>query len=115
MSHFYYDLEHTQNIINEYLLPQNTWKYIMQIFCYCNSVVANIFQVKLYGVNAYLIDGLDTSNSNWKTFDNCARCEDEQNYHGNIYYHTVKTIYPESELLDRCGGKIAKSWNRFGN
>ena len=85
----------------------------MQIFYHCNSFVAYIFQVKHNGINAYLIDGHDTSNSNWMRFVNCAQREDEQNvlayqYHGNIYYHTVKTIYPESELLVWYEEKVAK-------
>ena len=46
-------------------------------------------------------------------FVNCAQREDEQNvlayqYHGNIYYRTVKTIYPESELLVWYEEKVAK-------
>ena len=46
-------------------------------------------------------------------FVNCARHEDEQNilafqYRGNIYYRTVKTIYPESELLVWYVDKFAK-------
>ena len=47
------------------------------------------------------------------TFVNCTRNEDEQNilayqYCGGIYYHTFKTIYPESELLVWYGKKYAK-------
>ena len=46
-------------------------------------------------------------------FVNCARNEDEQNilahqYCGNIYYCTMETIYPESELLVWYGEKYAK-------
>ena len=45
-------------------------------------------------------------------FVNCARNEDEQNmmafqYHGEIYYHTFKNIYPGMELLVWYGDQYA--------
>jgi len=46
-------------------------------------------------------------------FVNCARNEAEQNlisfqYHGDIYYHTIKHVTPGSELLVWYGEEYAK-------
>ena len=70
----------------------------------CIIKLCCVLQIRHNGVHPYLIDGHDLSHSNWMRFINCAQREDEQNvlayqYHGNIYYRTVKTIRSESELL----------------
>ena len=59
------------------------------------------------------MDGSDPSCSNWLRFINCARNEEEQNmvayqYHGEIYYHTFKAVYPGNELMVWYGEKYAE-------
>ena len=61
-------------------------------------------QVEQEGVDPYFINGQDSTQFNWMEFVNCARYEDEHNviayqYHDNIYYQTIKSINPASELL----------------
>ena len=79
---------------------------------YCFLFVAVTFQVKCQGRRPYLIDASDPSHSNWLRFVNCARSEDEQNvaafqFEGQIFYCTIKSVYPGTELLVWYGDQYA--------
>lgn len=76
------------------------------MFCYV--------QIKRNGSEAYYIDGKNEEHGNWMRFVNCARHEAEQNlisfqYHGDIYYRTIKHVTPGSELLVWYGEEYAKA------
>ena len=70
--------------------------------------------MKCQGRRPYLIDASDPSHSNWLRFVNCARSEDEQNvsafqFEGQIFYHTIKSVYPGTELLVWYGDQYASN------
>ena len=76
-------------------------------------VLLPLLKIKREGVTSYYLDVSDPSCSNWLRFINCARNEEEQNmeayqYHGEIYYHTFKAIYPGNELMVWYGEKYAE-------
>ena len=61
----------------------------------------------------YYIDGSSPEHSNWLRYVNCARCEEEQNLEayqccGQIFYRSMKKIYPGSELLVWYGDQRAR-------
>ena len=69
--------------------------------------------MKRVDVESYYIDGQSDKQSNWLRFVNCARNVDEQNlvafqYHGNIYYRTLKHIYLGNELYVWYGEQYAR-------
>ena len=75
--------------------------------------ICSVFQIKKNSCDPYFIDGKNEEHSNWLRFVNCARNEGEQNllsfqYHGDIYYRTIKHITPNSELLVWYGEEYAK-------
>ena len=79
---------------------------------HCFLFVAVTFQVKCQDRRPYLIDASDPSHSNWLRFVNCARSEDEQNvsafqFEGQIFYRTIKSVYPGTELLVWYGDQYA--------
>ena len=50
------------------------------------------------------MDAQDKNVANWMRYVNCARVEDEQNmiayqFHQQIYYRTIQTLSPGTELL----------------
>lgn len=56
------------------------------------------------GQVSHYLDGKDEANSSWMRFVRCARHKKEQNmvvfqYHGCVYYRTIKEILPGQELL----------------
>lgn len=56
------------------------------------------------GQVSHYLDGRDEANSSWMRFVRCARHKKEQNmvvfqYHGCVYYRTVREILPGQELL----------------
>ncbi|CAB4013746.1 histone-lysine N-methyltransferase PRDM9-like [Paramuricea clavata] len=56
------------------------------------------------GKTTHVIDGKESSQSNWLRFVNCARSEEEQNlvayqYRGDIFYRVYKEIVAGGELL----------------
>jgi len=58
------------------------------------------------------VDGRDPHRSNWLRFINCASSVDSQNMTavqtaGDIYYRTVQTIEPNTELLVWYGDDYA--------
>ena len=62
---------------------------------------------------SHFIDAEDTSTSNWMRYVNCARNEEEQNllafqFHGQIYYRTIKPVPPNTELLVFYGEEYGK-------
>lgn len=67
----------------------------------------NIFfpsQVFHDGQVSHYLDGKDEANSSWMRFVRCARHKKEQNmvvfqYHGCVYYRTIREILPGQELL----------------
>ena len=66
-----------------------------------------------HGVDPYYINGQNSTHSNWMKLVNTARHEGKQNviayqYLGNIYYRTVKSISPASELLGDCEKQYTK-------
>ena len=68
--------------------------------------------MKCQGHRPYLIDASNPSHSNWLRFVNCARSEDEQNvsafqFEGQIFYRTIKSVYPGTELLVWYGDQYA--------
>jgi len=74
--------------------------------------VFKCIQIKKNGSEAYYVDGKNEEHANWMRFVNCARNEAEQNlisfqYHGDIYYRTIKHVTPGSELLVWYGEQYA--------
>ena len=56
------------------------------------------------GQVSHYLDGRDEANSSWMRFVRCARHKKEQNmvvfqYHGCVYYRTIREILPGQELL----------------
>lgn len=56
------------------------------------------------GQVSHYLDGRDELNSSWMRFVRCARHKKEQNmvvfqYHGCVYYRTIREILPGQELL----------------
>jgi len=56
------------------------------------------------GQVSHYLDGKDEANSSWMRFVRCARHKKEQNmvvfqYHGCVYYRTIREILPGQELL----------------
>ena len=69
--------------------------------------------MKIFGEGSYYIDGQSDEQSNWLRYVNCARNVDEQNliafqYHSNIYYRSLKHIYPGNELYVWYGEQYAR-------
>ena len=82
---------------------------------HCFLFVAVTVQVKCQGRRPYLIDASDPTHSNWLRFVNCARSEDEQNvsafqFEGQIFYRTIKSVYPGTELLVWYGDQYASNF-----
>ncbi|XP_023932350.1 histone-lysine N-methyltransferase PRDM9-like [Lingula anatina] len=70
------------------------------------------WQVYKEGQPSHFVDAQDPSKANWMRYVNCARTEREQNlvafqYHGQIYYKTIKPIPEGSELLVWYGDAYA--------
>ncbi|XP_064645920.1 lipoxygenase homology domain-containing protein 1-like [Lineus longissimus] len=63
---------------------------------------------------AHYVNAVNPANSNWLRYVNCARIEEEQNMkayqeRSQIYYETIKAIYPGEELLVYYGDAYAKT------
>lgn len=63
-----------------------------------------VLQVFHDGQVSHYLDGRDEANSSWMRFVRCARHKKEQNmvvfqYHGCVYYRTIREILPGQELL----------------
>ncbi|XP_013399136.1 zinc finger protein 3-like [Lingula anatina] len=70
------------------------------------------WQVYKEGQPSHFVDAQDPSIANWMRYVNCARTEREQNlvafqYHGQIYYKTIKPIPEGNELLVWYGDAYA--------
>ncbi|XP_065902700.1 histone-lysine N-methyltransferase PRDM9-like [Dysidea avara] len=79
----------------------------------CDTDTDYFWEIKRNSCESYFLDGKNDEHSNWLRFINCARNEAEQNllsfqYHGEIYYRTIKHITPNSELLVWYGEEYAK-------
>jgi len=69
-------------------------------------------QIYKQGRITHWVDGRDTSRSNWLRYINCASSVESQNMTafqtgGDIYYRTVQTIRPNTELLVWYGDDYA--------
>lgn len=69
-----------------------------------NNLPCLFSQVFHDGQVSHYLDGKDEANSSWMRFVRCARHKKEQNmvvfqYHGCVYYRTIKEILPGQELL----------------
>lgn len=78
------------------------------------DVIHSCIQVQHKEIKQYLIDGEDTTHSNWMRYVKCASHVEEQNLaayqcSGNIYYQALRSIPPETELLVWYGEQYAKN------
>ena len=103
-------------MIKNMLLPHyETVKYnilLFRVFYDYGRLTLHV-KIRRNDIVHHFVDGQNPAHSNWMRFVNCARNEEEQNlqayqYRWNIYYRTLKTIAPHTELLVWYGDQYAK-------